>query len=74
MSTAPGDDYQPADVGAEGGTTADTTQDDYKSRTGQGEIPVVGDSTNIEDPIDANTANSDEQLGESAALKALMPD
>ena len=70
MSTAPDDNYQPADVGAEAATGADTTQDDYKSRTGQSHIPVVGDSTNVEDPIDANTADSDEQLGKSVKCPA----
>lgn len=53
--SAPDSEYQPG--------TADASQDDYKSRTGQSEIPVVGDGTRIEDPIDANTADSEEQLG-----------
>lgn len=53
--SAPDSEYQPG--------TADTTQNDYKSRTGQGEIPVVGDDATIEDPIDAQTADSDDQLG-----------
>lgn len=63
MSTAPDAEYQPTTVGAETSTSADTTQDDYKSRTGQGHIPVVSDSTNVEDPINENNADSDEQLG-----------
>lgn len=53
--SAPDSEYQPG--------TADATQNDYKSRTGQGEIPVVGDDAAIEDPINAQTADSDEQLG-----------
>lgn len=61
--SAPDAEYQPADAGAERPTGADTTHDDYKSRTGQSEIPVVSDSTNIEDTIDSNTADSDAQLG-----------
>ena len=36
---------------------------DYKSRTGQSEIPVVADDAAIEDPIDPDTADSDKQLG-----------
>ena len=55
--SAPNDEYQP---GSGGGNT---TQNDYKSRTGQNKIPVVGDETRIEDPIDENTADSDAQLG-----------
>ncbi|KEF61396.1 uncharacterized protein A1O9_02962 [Exophiala aquamarina CBS 119918] len=61
MST-PNDDYQPGTEGVEASHTADTTQNDYKSRTGQSHIPVVGDDSKIEDPIEANTADSDEQL------------
>lgn len=63
MSTAPGDEYQPGTEGVETAHTSDTTQNDYKSRTGQSHIPVVGDESTIEDPIDANTADSDGQLG-----------
>jgi hypothetical protein len=37
---------------------------DYKSRTGQNEIPVQSDEKPVRDPIDAETADSDEQLGE----------
>jgi len=60
--SAPDAEYQLGDAGAEVPAGADTTQDDYKSRTGQGHVPVVSDSTNIEDPIDANSADSDAQL------------
>jgi len=60
--SAPNDDFQPSGDGLEGSANPDTTQNDYKSRTGQSSIPVVGDDTNIEDPIDANTADSDAQL------------
>lgn len=42
------------------------TKDDYSSRQGQkGEVPVVSDDTKIDDPIDADTADSDKQLGKS---------
>ena len=61
--SAPDAEYQPTDVGAELPAGTDTTQDDYKSRTGQSHISVVSDSANIEDPIDPKTADSDEQLG-----------
>lgn len=63
MSTAPGDEYQPTSEGVEGSTTSDTLQNDYKSRTGQSHIPVQSDEAPIEDPIDPNSADSDETLG-----------
>jgi hypothetical protein len=43
---------------------------DYKSRTGQGEIPVQGDDMPVEDPIDPATADSDEQLGKARIRRA----
>lgn len=63
--SAPNEDFQPAGEGLEQGTTADTTQNDYTSRTGQKQapVPVQSDNDPIEDPIDANKADSDEQLG-----------
>ena len=61
--SAPADEYQPGDEGLEAAHTADTVQNDYKSRTGQSHIPVVGDETKVEDPINAATADSDAQLG-----------
>ena len=63
--SAPNDDFQPTGEGLERGTTADTIQNDYTSRTGQKQasIPVQSDNDAIEDPIDANTADSDAQLG-----------
>jgi hypothetical protein len=70
--SAPDAEYQPVDAGAEGPNGADTTQDDYKSRTGQSAVPVVSDSANIEDPIDANTADSDAQLGEKPSPYGAM--
>ena len=62
--SAPTDDFQPTGEGLEQGTTADTLQDDYASRTGQKQapVPVQSDGDPIEDPIDANKADSDEQL------------
>ena len=37
--------------------------DAYVSRTGQEAIPVQKDDAPVEDPIDAETADSDEALG-----------
>jgi hypothetical protein len=63
--SAPDDDFQPTGEGLEQGTTADTIQNDYTSRTGQKQapIPVQSDNDAIEDPIDPAKADSDEQLG-----------
>ena len=36
---------------------------DYKSRTGQSEIPVQSDEAPVNDPIDPATADSDKTLG-----------
>lgn len=43
--------------------TGEVQDNDYKSRTGQSEIPVQADDKPVEDPIDAETADSDAQLG-----------
>ncbi|KUJ07629.1 uncharacterized protein LY89DRAFT_601276 [Mollisia scopiformis] len=42
----------------------DAQDNDYVSRQGQkgGPIPVQSDGASVEDPIDPNTADSDEQL------------
>ncbi|KAF4306550.1 hypothetical protein GTA08_BOTSDO05566 [Botryosphaeria dothidea] len=40
----------------------DAGDNDYASRTGQYQIPVQKDEAPVEDPIDPNTADSDEQL------------
>lgn len=45
------------------GPAGNSQDNDYVSRTGQSEIPVQKDEAQIEDPIDAATADSDEQLG-----------
>jgi PKD repeat protein len=44
-------------------TTGVAADNDYASRTGQSEIPVQKDEAAIEDPIDADTADSDKVLG-----------
>jgi hypothetical protein len=49
----------------------DPIDNNYKSRTGQSEIPVQSDETPVEDPIDPATADSDEQLGETRSREAL---
>ena len=62
------DEYQPGSDSIEGVSGADTIQNDYKSRTGQGHIPVQSDETPVEDPIDPKTADSDATLGRSCLL------
>ncbi|KAF2716369.1 hypothetical protein K431DRAFT_307855 [Polychaeton citri CBS 116435] len=47
--------------------SGDAVDNNYKSRTGQSHIPVQSDEAPIEDPIDADTADSDEQLGKDDA-------
>lgn len=43
----------------------DVTDNDYASRTGQSEIPVQRDEVPVEaSPYDADSADSDQQLGE----------
>ncbi|KAK7717877.1 hypothetical protein SLS57_006253 [Botryosphaeria dothidea] len=42
--------------------SGDAGDNDYASRTGQYQIPVQKDEAPVEDPIDPNTADSDEQL------------
>lgn len=39
---------------------------EYKSRTGQNQIPVQSDDKPIEDPIDGDKADTDAQLGSSS--------
>ena len=49
--------------------SGDFQDNDYKSRTGQSEIPVQSDDKAVEDPIDPDTADSDAQLGKSYSLR-----
>ena len=62
--SAPNDDFQPGDEGVEGPSGTDTQQDDYTSRTGQKQapVPVQDDADPVDDPIDADVADSDQQL------------
>lgn len=41
----------------------DVGDNDYASRSDQYQVPVQKDEAPVEDPIDANTADSDAQLG-----------
>ena len=63
MSSAD-DQYEQKNDATGGDVPAGDAQDnDYKSRTGQYQIPVQGDDKPVEDPIDPATADSDETLG-----------
>ena len=63
--SAPDAEFQDqTDPGVEAPQTQDTMQNDYTSRTGQSEIPVVSDSAAVEDNIGSReSSNSDKQLG-----------
>jgi hypothetical protein len=63
--TVPNDDFQPGPESYKGPSGTDTQQNDYTSRTGQKQapVPVQNDQDEVEDPIDAKTADSDQQLG-----------
>ena len=50
----------------------DVVDNDYKSRPGQSEIPVQADQKPVEDPIDPQTADSDEQLGKPPDHKNIV--
>lgn len=67
MSSAD-DQYEQQNDAVQGDVPAgDAGDDDYTSRTGQKQapVPVQKDSDPVEDPIDANSADSDEQLRKS---------
>lgn len=49
--------------------TGDAGDNDYVSRSDQHQIPVQKDEAPVNDPIDASTADSDEQLGKKALAK-----
>ena len=53
--------------------TGEVQDNDYKSRTGQNEIPVQADDKPVEDPIDEETADSDAQLGSFQPTHPLTP-
>lgn len=66
MSASADDQYEQQNDQVSGDAPAGDAQDnDYTSRTGQKQapIPVQSDNDNVEDPIDPNTADSDQQLG-----------
>lgn len=63
--SAPNDEYQDTgNVRSERGTGADTSQNDYASRTGQSHIPVQSDEASVEEGgyADPAKADSDQQL------------
>lgn len=63
MSSAD-DQYEQQNDRVSGDAPAGDAQDnDYVSRPGQTEILVQSDNAAVDDPIDPNTADSDEQLG-----------
>lgn len=49
--------------------TEDFKDNEYVSRTGQGHIGVQSDDAKVEDPIDAEKADADEQLGRFGHLQ-----
>ena len=64
MSASADDQYEAQNDQVSGDVPSGVSGDnDYKSRTGQSHIPVQSDDAPVEDPIDANTADSDQQLG-----------
>jgi len=66
MSSADDQYEQQNDVLPRDAPAGDAQDNDYVSRPGQkqGPIPVQSDNAAVEDPIDAATADSDQQLGE----------
>lgn len=57
------DQYEQQNDFSSEGPAGDKMDNDYASRTGQSHIPVQKDDAPIDDPIDPETADSDEQLG-----------
>jgi hypothetical protein len=53
-------------------STADISTDDYKSRTGQSEIPVQSDTAKVESTEYDNGADSDKQLGTSSSVPQVV--
>jgi hypothetical protein len=53
--------------------TGEFEDNEYKSRTGQNEIPVQADDKPVEDPIDPETADSDATLGKFLRFQYLLP-
>lgn len=54
--------------------STDNPSTDYESRQGQKDyIPVQSDSKDVEDPINPDTADSDETLGKSSRFPPCFP-
>ena len=63
MSSADDQYEQQNDVTGGDVPAGNSMDNDYKSRTGQYQVPVQKDEAPVEDPIDPATADSDETLG-----------
>lgn len=64
MSASADDQYEQQNDFSGDGPAGNSMDNDYVSRTGQKNfIPVQKDEAPVEDPIDANVADTDEQLG-----------
>ena len=64
MSSADDQYEQQNDMTSGDVPAGDSKDNDYTSRTGQYQIPVQKDDAPVEDPINPDTADSDQTLGE----------
>ena len=64
-------EYVPQDGTSKTGSS--NTDNSYASRTGQDEVPVVGDNTEIETGLDDGNADSDERLRKYPSPLTLQP-
>ncbi|KAI4117758.1 MAG: hypothetical protein LQ345_002066 [Seirophora villosa] len=65
MSASADDQYEQQNDTVTGGVPAgDSKDNDYASRTGQYQIPVQKDEAPVEDPINPETADSDQTLAQ----------
>ncbi|KAL8655561.1 MAG: hypothetical protein Q9210_000811 [Variospora velana] len=65
MSASADDQYEQQNDTVTGGVPAgDSKDNDYASRTGQYQIPVQKDDAPVEDPINPDTADSDQTLAQ----------
>ena len=74
MSSADDQYEQQNDVTGGDVPAGHSTDNDYKSRTGQSHIPVQSDDTPVSDPIDPATADSDETLGTPFSPSTRLPE
>lgn len=74
MSASADDQYEQQNDTVTGGVPAgDSKDNDYASRTGQNQIPVQKDDAPVEDPINPDTADSDQTLGNAAPTSQFFP-